>query len=294
MLNQANDIFQLIRVKQWVKNVFVFIPMFFGREFFIQGNIYIAILVFFSFSFISSAVYCINDIKDLAYDKLHPIKKNRPLASGKLTVKTSYICAFIMFVLSQIMAYIVGLKELFFVINLYLILNLLYSNFLKHLAFVDLVIISIGFLLRLLVGAITTEIVLSKWIILMVFLLTMFLGLGKRKGEVMLLLKTNKKSRANLNKFSLININILLKILIVIITLAYLFYTLTSNIVKYNNNNYTVFTTIFVIFGLIRYYKIIDLNLEYGNPTKIVWKDKPIQIILLAWILSYYLILYGI
>ena len=292
MFGQLIHILNLIRIKQWIKNIFVFIPMFFGKELFVSGNFYHAMIAFFSFSFMSSAVYCMNDIRDVEYDKNHPVKKNRPLASGAMPIKVGYLTGIVMFLCSIVLAFYLGVADFSVLISTYFLVNIGYSFLFKNVIYVDVVIISLGFLIRLWAGAVVTNIELSNWIIFLVFLLTMFLGLGKRKGELLLLQNFNKKSRLNMGKYSINTINILLRTLIVIITLIYTLYTIHPNIKFYNGDYYAVFTIFPVFLGLLRYYKLIDLNQDYGNPTKIIWRDRVIQILLMIWFISFYFILY--
>lgn len=182
--------FRLIRVHQWIKNTFVFLPLFFSGHILNLGYIQKSLFAFFSFSLISSVVYIINDYLDIEYDREHPQKKNRPLASGAISKSTALIFCIFMLALN-ILFYVIGslyfhidLYKLSIVIMIYFAMNLSYTFKLKHIAIVDVVVIAFGFVLRVLAGGYASEIYVSQWAILLTFLLALVLALGKRYGEL--------------------------------------------------------------------------------------------------------------
>ena len=163
----------LIRVKHWVKNLFIFIPLFFSSKFFEQENLKITIYSFLAFSFVTSFVYIINDILDIQYDKIHSEKKNRPIASGQVSIYKSLILGSILLIIGIVSFYFLSFEALILAL-LYLMLNIFYSLKLKHFPIVDFMIISIGFVIRVFIGGEVNSIELTNLIIIMVFLLSLF------------------------------------------------------------------------------------------------------------------------
>lgn len=183
------DIFSLLRPFQWVKNFFVFLPLFFGGKLLDWGCWLQALLAFVSFSMISSAVYCLNDIRDVEVDRLHPVKRRRPVASGRVPVSVAFAMMTLMILLSLAVS-LFGLSEapvtVSAVISAYFLMNVAYCFYLKYHAIIDVFIISVGFVLRIVAGGLACDIWLSPWIVLMTFLLALFLAFAKRRDDVVL------------------------------------------------------------------------------------------------------------
>ncbi len=175
---------KLIRVNQWIKNLFVFLPIFFSgnllnSDYFIQS-----FYGFLIFSFVASSIYIINDYVDIEKDKKHPEKKNRPLASGKISKNNALILFFILVIITSILTYFFANKQVAILVAVYFFMNLAYSFKLKQIAILDVMIIAFGFLLRVFVGGYMTGLVVTDWTILLVFDLALILALGKRRGEL--------------------------------------------------------------------------------------------------------------
>ena len=180
------NILSIIRPHQWIKNVFVMVPLFFGGSLLDSTDIIASLIAVLAFSFIASSIYCLNDIIDVEDDRRHPVKRNRPIASGKVSVKQGYVCMAMMVALSFGLATLIGEQAMGVAAALgtYFLLNIAYCLWLKRFAIVDVCVIAFGFVLRLLVGGLATCIELSNWIVLMTFLLTLFLSLAKRRDDV--------------------------------------------------------------------------------------------------------------
>lgn len=180
------NILSIIRPHQWIKNVFVMVPLFFGGSLLDSTDIIASLIAVLAFSFIASSIYCLNDIIDVEDDRRHPVKCNRPIASGKVSVKQGYVCMAMMVALSFGLTTLIGEQAMGVAAALgtYFLLNIAYCLWLKRFAIVDVCVIAFGFVLRLLVGGLATCIELSNWIVLMTFLLTLFLSLAKRRDDV--------------------------------------------------------------------------------------------------------------
>ena len=279
-------------MQHWIKNTFVFLPMFFNKQFYYFDTILLGLLAFISFSLISSAVYCFNDIVDVDFDKNHIDKKNRPLAKGTITKAFAKRIAISFFLFGIILGSFLINKEFVFVLVLYFILNIGYTFRLKKIIVLDILMISFGFVLRVLAGGVATETPLTYWILIMVFLLAIFLTLGKRRDEVLFFNDTNILVRENIEYY---NIKIIDKFLYGIATLLiilYIIYSFSKNAINNYGSDYIFITAIFVIAGMIRYFNLILRRSNSANPTKILWSDNVMQLIVLGWILCFCFFIY--
>lgn len=248
-------------------------------------------LGFVSFSMIASAVYVLNDIKDVEKDRLHPEKRMRPIASGKVTISTGYVILAICLVLSIALAYFVEIQLLYVVLG-YFVMNIFYTFWLKQLPIIDITIIAIGFLLRVVAGGVISDTVLSQWLIIMVFLLALFLGIAKRRDDVLLLEESGKTLRKAVSGYNIVFINGCLYFLSSTILVTYILYTVSPEVMARHSNQYLYLTSIFVILGLMRYLQITLVENNSGSPTKILLRDRFTQLVIAGWIISIYLFLY--
>jgi 4-hydroxybenzoate polyprenyltransferase len=274
----------LLRPHQYIKNVFIFAPLFFSFSF-DTGIIVYSFIAFILFSIVASSIYIINDINDIEEDKKHPIKKFRPLASGKISISSAKILFFTLSSFSLISAFIFNIN-LFFILLVYYLLNIGYSLKLKHISIIDISIISLGFVLRVFAGSAVTGITLSHWIIIMTFLLALFLALAKRRDDV-LLSNQGKEIRKNIDGYNLEFVNISMVLMSGVIVVSYILYTVSNDVVvKFNTPNLYI-TTLFVILGILRYMQITFVEQKSGNPAKIVLKDKFLQLTIIFWLISF-------
>lgn len=204
------NILRLTRPKQWIKNFFVFIPMFFGGELFDLHSIELVTLTFFAYSFVASSIYCYNDIVDVDADRNHPVKCQRPIASGALSIRMGYTLMIVMFVLGIGVALTLPpevMSNVMAVIVFYYVLNLAYCSKLKQYAILDVCIVAFGFVLRILAGGFACELPLSNWIVIMTFLLTLFMSFAKRRDDVLRMNETGEAPRKNTVRYNLTFIN---------------------------------------------------------------------------------------
>lgn len=284
------NIIRLIRIEQWVKNLFVFIPIFFAAKAADTTLLLNVVLAFFSFSLMASCIYIVNDYVDIESDKLHPTKRLRPLASGTVSKNQGIIIAGILALFSIGIAVLVS-PPLFYIIAGYFIMNLAYSAYLKRIALVDVSIIGIGFLLRIFAGGVAAQAPISNWLIVLTFLLALILALGKRRGEYVLQ-KGNFGSRSVLHQYNLPFIDAAITFLSAITVVAYLMYSISDEVVNRIGSDQIYFTGLFVILGMLRYLQLTFVYQKTESPTKVFWQDRFIQVLLLAWAASFAYLIY--
>ena len=209
----------LLRIKHYIKNLLIFVPLFFGDMIFNKPKMRMGILGLICFCLISSAVYILNDLKDLNKDKLHPTKRNRPLASGQIKPTTAIIIMLLCIMMSCIVSIYLRNWMAFLLLILYFCLNVIYSMGLKNIPIVDIVILASGFVIRIFYGGIITNITISKWLYLVITVGSLYMGLGKRRNE----LKKQTKTRDVLKYY---NVNFLDKDMYVCVALSIVFYSL--------------------------------------------------------------------
>lgn len=282
---------RLIRIRQWTKNLFLFLPMFFAGRLLDPSLLLQEFIGFLSFCLIASFIYVINDIKDSDKDQIHPQKRLRPIASGEISKSTGLIVGIICLMLGGIFAYQLNL-DFIAVLAIYLLLNILYTLGLKNISILDIMIISVGFVLRLIGGALIGSIFLSKWIIAMVFLLALFLAVAKRRDDLILKDSTGTEIRKVTKTYSLDFLNIVMSLLCGVIMVAYITYSLSPEVFERMGTDSIFYTSIFVLAGLLRYLQMALVENNTGSPSDILLKDRFIQFSIVLWGLSFYIIIY--
>ena len=251
------------------------------------------VLGFFSFSFMASCIYILNDYRDIEDDRKHPVKRNRPLASGAVKKSTAIVIAALLFFAAIALGYIVDdTFQFLFILGLYFTLNLSYSFGLKNIAILDIVILAAGFVLRVKGGAIIDNVDTSQWLIIMTYLLSLFMVIAKRRDDMLLKLSTGTDMRKSMSGYNLDFLNTLLGLFSAIMIVSYIMYTVSTETILRIGTHRLYYTSVFVIAGLMRYLQITFVKGKAGSPTDILYKDRFIQITLLLWILSFYVILY--
>lgn len=281
-----------MRPKQWTKNLFVFAGIIFSQNLFNFPLLLKTVLAFFVFCLLSGSIYIMNDIADLNEDRHHPLKSQRPLASGRLKVY------YAMWVLIFISLFSLGisfrLSPLFFLVALaYFMLQLAYSLVLKHMVILDVFVVAIGFVLRVIGGAIVIDIPISPWLIVCTILLALFLSLSKRRHELVLLNEEAKNHRKILAEYSPYLLDQMISVVTASTVIAYCFYTLSEETVKKFGTKNLVFTIPFVLYGIFRYLYLIHKKELGGNPETVFINDRPLLIAVLLWVITVGIILYG-
>lgn len=283
---------QLIRPKHWAKNLFLFVPPFFAGKFFELDKIGLLTGGFVAFSFLASSIYIINDYRDIEDDKKHPEKRKRPLASGSVNKNVAIILSCVLTIAGAVIAYLLDSSGKFlFISGLYYLLNLSYSFGLKNIAIVDILILAAGFVLRVKAGAQLAAVSTTEWFIIMTFLLALFLAIAKRRDDVLLKMNTGSDMRKSIKGYSLDFLNTLLGLFCAILIVSYVNYTISpAAFEKFGHRLY--YTALFVIAALMRYLQITFIHNKAGSPTDVLYKDRFIQVTLVLWAASFFVILY--
>ena len=269
--------------------------MFFGGELFDLESITNGIVVFFAFSFIASSIYCYNDIVDADADRSHPIKCRRPIASGAVSVRHAYWLMAAMFLLSMSTLLLLpplSMWNVMAVVLFYYVLNLAYCSKLKQYAILDVCIVAFGFVLRIIAGGQAEDVALSNWIVLMTFLLTLFLSFAKRRDDVLRMNETGEAPRHNTSRYNLTFINQAITITASVTLVCYIMYTVSPEVTEHFGSGYLYLTSVFVLLGLLRYIQIAVVDQKSGDPVKVALHDRFSQFIVLAWLVSYLILIY--
>lgn len=292
MMNK--DFIKIMRPKQWLKNIFVFVPAFFAGNISEPGVVLAAVMAFFAFSLSASAIYCLNDIIDVEADRRHPVKRHRPIASGAVSVRSAAVLMGVLLAASGVLVALIGdgRGAVGGVVSFYVLLNVAYCLWIKQFAIVDVCVIASGFVLRLLAGGYATDVVLSKWIVLMTFLLTLFMSFAKRRDDVIRMNKTGEAPRKNTVRYNLTFINQAVTITATVTLVCYIMYTVSPEVGERVHTPYLYLTTVFVILGLLRYIQITVVDEKSGEPTKVMLKDRFMQVVVLLWAMSFFFIIY--
>lgn len=287
---------KLLRIEQWVKNIFIFLPLFFSG-YITNADLFIkSVFAFIVFSLVASSIYIINDYLDIESDRKHPEKSKRPLASGEISKNMAKII-FVILVSLVISLIILGgylfsqnITNFAIIIGTYFVMNIAYTLKLKHIAIIDITIIALGFVLRIFAGGYITGIVISQWSILLTFVLALVLAIGKRRGELVNAQITGKTRKA-LDGYNIQFADIVLAMSCTLAIVCYLMFTLSAETQKKFNER-IFYTTFFVVFAFLRYLQQTLVYNRTESPTKIVYKDRYIQITMLLWFVMFVLQIY--
>ena len=280
----------LMRPKQWVKNGFILVPLFFS------GHVDIplvtsALVATISFCLLSSAIYIFNDVCDLEDDKLHEKKHLRPLPSGRIAVPMAIALGIGLMIASVTVPILAGLPwRFFFMVSLFAGFNLAYSLGMKHIAILELFILSSGYVLRLIAGSTIVGETLSSWIIICTGLVSMMLAVGKRRGDVANALDQSGRRRS-LQQYSLPYLDQLTTILAGATFVTYLLFCISDYALQRFGQDVAI-TAIFVLFGIFRFLQIVSVESGGDSPTDIVVGDGPLRTSIAMWLLTFFVIIY--
>lgn len=279
----------LIRVKHWLKNLAVFLPIFFAAKFeeLFQTNL---IFVFISFCLASSSIYILNDILDASYDRNHPLKRNRPIASGFFKISTAWVMFSIFSVFFLMSLWVIPVAA-FYVLG-YFVLNVFYAFRLRNISIIDVVSISLGFVLRILAGGAGADIFVSHWMIIIVFLLTISIAFAKRRDDLVIETE-NKEVRKSSEGYSLAFLDIATTISMTITLMAYIMYSVSGEVIERIGTDQLYLTSVFVFMGILRYLQLTVIDKKSGDPFRVFARDRFLQITVLLWGLVFLYLLYG-
>jgi len=280
-----------MRPHHWVKNVFVFAGLLFSKNIFspyLLGKVSVGFMIF---SLAASSIYILNDIIDIENDRQHPKKKNRPLASGRLSNSGAWAAAVILALLAVSSAFWID-RQFFVIVVIYIFINIFYTLRLKHLVILDVMCIASGFVLRVLAGTALAGVIASNWLIICTITLSLFLGFSKRRHEIVLIGNDAKNHRKVLANYSLPFLDQMISVATACTVIAYALYTVSEETITRFGTRNLIFTLPFIFYGIYRYLYLIHEKRTGGNPTSAVLHDRPLLINCLLWGIVVFLIIY--
>jgi 4-hydroxybenzoate polyprenyltransferase len=283
---------QSLRPAQWAKNLFVLAPLVFGDLLLVHSAVLRAFLALVAFCCASSAVYLINDLRDREEDRRHPLKRLRPLAAGTLGVPAAVAAVLALAAAAFVLAVYLGLPFLL-VLGAYLLLNVLYTLWFKHMVILDVMSISLGFVLRVLAGAQATSVEVSRWLLLCTTFLALFLAFSKRRHEITLLAEEAAGQRPVLDHYSPAFLDQMINVVTASSVVAYALYAVAPETVRKYHTENLVFTIPMVLYGIFRYLYLLYQRPGERNPTEAILRDPPFLINILLWGLAVLWIVYG-
>lgn len=288
---RAIDLIRLMRPQQYVKNVFVFLPLFFAQKLLEPDFLPQVILAFAAFCLLASSIYLFNDLQDIEADRLHPVKRRRPLASGAVSQGVARTVWPLLAGVGLLLLWPLGEESLLLGLA-YLLLNLLYSLKMKHVAIVDIFSIAVGFELRIFAGGAAASVAPSHWLVLMTFLVALFLALAKRRDDLVLAEAGTGELRPSLDGYSFEFINAAMVVMSAVSLVCYILFTLSAKATVYYGSSHLYLTTVWAIAGFLRYLQVTLVTGGSGSPTKLLLTDRFLQVVILLWFGSFYLLLY--
>lgn len=279
-----------MRPRQWPKNLFVYVPLFFDRQVDDLSSVLAVTGAFVLLCLMSSAVYVMNDLADIESDREHPVKKNRPLPAGDLNPTVAAVAAVVMAVFSLVAGYFLS-PSLALILLAYLIVQIAYTFWLKHVVLLDAMVIAAGFILRIAAGVVVIEVErFSPWLYVFGGFLALFMALGKRRHELILLGGGAGSHRPILDDYSVQLVDSLQFVVMTTAVVAYSLYTFLAEGVP--ENNVMMLTIPFVVYGIFRYLYLIQIKQEGGAPEDILLRDRALQIDLLLYGVVAFIALY--
>jgi len=287
---------RLLRVQQWVKNVFIFAGLVFGGKLTDTHSVIWSLLGFACFCLVSSAAYIFNDVHDRAEDQHHPRKRQRPLAAGQVGVATALALAAALLVVGLTGSVLLDGRLLFLVVVLvYVVLQVVYTLWLKHAVLLDVISIGLGFVLRAIAGAVLVHVEISHWLVWCTFTLCLFLGFSKRRCELNILAENGEidaaRHRKTLSIYTPDLLNHMTTLTAGIAVVSFMLYATDARTVKVFETNYLLYTLPIVVYAIFRFTVLVEHG-EVDGPTDVLLRDRPFQIAILVWAATTLLIVY--
>lgn len=277
IIPSMQDLLTLLRPQQWIKNVFVLIPVVFSRRFVDPDLALTSLAAVFVFILASSSTYVLNDLLDYEKDRMHPDKKKRPIASGRVSFPAAIALWIVLTTLAVGSAYTISMSFLVIIVG-YLLMTMSYSLYLKRILFLDVILIALGFVFRVLAGGVAVEVIVTDWMIVLVFLFTLFLAVSKRRQELKNLEKKSRKTRSVLSRYTIDLIDQLNAILVPIVITSYIFYTFSERV----NSAYFIATIPLIVYAFFRYLYLLK-NSSFGESSHDYTDDKPLLVVGFLW-----------
>jgi len=282
------DIIKLLRIEQWYKNLLIYVPLIFSQNLMRKIFLIRTTIGFFALSLASSAIYIINDIRDVERDRLHPIKKFRPIASGKISIKLAFFYAISILLISLFLSFTLSFMFTVAIFFLFL-LSMIYTLYLKNSAILDILLIAINYIIRSSSGALIIYVYISPWLIAGIFFTAIFLSLNKRKIELITLGDMAPRIRQVFNEYNMKNLDQMINIISTLIILTWTLYSIESRYPM------LIITTPLIVYIIFRYLMLINLKKkQYNNPHDVVLKDKNLLISILIFVVMVIISIYFI
>jgi 4-hydroxybenzoate polyprenyltransferase len=290
-MRSVKNVIKLIRIEQWTKNAFLFVPLIFSKHLFDIAYFKKELFGFGLFCLVSSLVYIINDIVDCESDKHHPKKRSRPIASGDISKTSASVIATGCFCFACFISVWLDMK-LVIAAFLYLSLNVAYSLQLKRIFLLDVFCIAGGFMLRVLAGAYAIAVAVSPWLVICTLFVSLFLAISKRKSEFILQLNSAFISRPSLKYYDITILDQMISVVASGMAISYALYTVSDRTIMEFGTDNLIFTTAFVLFGIFRYFHLTKTFQNEDNPTHLLLSDVPLMVNIAAWFITCITIVY--
>lgn len=281
-----------LRPHQWAKNLFVLAPLVFGQALDDPASIARALVAFAAFCVASSGVYLVNDVRDREEDRHHPLKRLRPIAAGDLSVPVAIGAAVALLAVGGALAALLGWGVLG-VLAGYTVLNLLYSAGLKHVVILDVMVLAVGFVLRVIAGGLAVDVEVSSWLLLCTIFLALFLAFSKRRHEIVLLADDARGQRRVLDHYSPAFLDQMINVVTASSVVSYALYAISPSTTERFHSRWLVYTVPLVLFGIFRYLYLVYQKPDEKNPTEAILSDPPFLVNMALWALAVLWIVYG-
>ena len=279
------------RPQQWTKNLIIFAPLIFSQSLFQIPIFLTTVAAFLVFCLLSGALYVFNDLGDLEEDKRHPLKSKRPLASGKISRGQAWTEMIVLLGISLAGAFFLG-KSVFLIAFFYLVLQIAYTYYLKHVVILDVFVIAAGFILRVVAGGLAIDVSISPWLLICTLLLALFLAMSNRRHELILLEGDASGHRPILQEYSPYLLDQMIAVVTASTVIAYCLYTISQETVAKFGTHELIYTVPFVIYGIFRYLYLVHQRSGGGTPEYLLLRDRPLLLDILFWIIAAALIIY--
>lgn len=264
-----------MRPRQWTKNLVIFAGLIFSQNFFSLPKFCLVFIAAIIFCLAASSIYLVNDIFDIDFDKRHPHKRHRPIASGNLSIDTALLIATTLFIWSALASFFLN-RNFFFLLGIYVTIEILYSIYFKHTVILDIFCIAAGFFLRVMAGALVISVPISSWLLICTIFISLFLALAKRRSEMVFMEEGAKDYRRVLSEYSLPFIDQMITIVSASTVLSYVLYTSSAEtIAKFHTRNLEC-SIPFVVYGIFRYLYLVYQKKEGSSPERVLFSDKPL------------------
>lgn len=290
-MKQLVALIQSLRPRQWIKNTVLFAPLLFSQNLFHKPALAASLAAFGLFCLLSGGLYLLNDLKDLEGDRQHPLKKNRPLASGRLRPLPAVIFAVVLIAASLLGGLAVS-RDFFLAQAAYVVLQLLYTFDLKHRVILDVFSIGASFFIRVIAGGAAIRVELSPWLLICTILLSLFLALAKRRHELILLQDEAGGHRKILEEYSPYLLDQMISVVTAATLMSYILYTVSEETVRKFQTTRLIYSIPFVLYGIFRYLYLVHQKTEGGSPEEVLLTDRPLLATVLGWVLAVGLVLY--